>query len=423
MSIGIGGMAGGSIFAIIGIGGAVAGAALPFAMIISGGVALLAAYSYAKLGAKFPTMGGAVEFLVQGFGKGVISGGLNIFQWLGYVLALALYAHAFAGYFVSLLGSDDRNSLVEKVIAVTLLAVFAFLQYGGPAVVGTAQKAIVAACVAILIIFGVIGLFFVEPARIGFEAWGSPMDVMFAAGIVFIGYEGFGLVTNTAGGMKNPKRQLPIALYLSLAIVIVIYVVVAITVVGNLALEKIAQAQGFALAEAMGSFAGRFGIVAISVTALFATASAINATIFGSANASYQIARDGELPRNFDRKIWSVNARGGLFITTVLAIVCVLFLDITKVTMLGSAAFLLLYAAVNFGHLKIRSQTGAKAWLLWASIVACLVVFVFLAIYIYQTQGLLTLILIVVLLALSFGAEALYRKIRKPRSAVESDQK
>ena len=121
-------MAGGSIFAIVGIGGAVAGAALPLAMIISGIVALLASYSYSKLGAKFPTAGGAVEYLVQGYGRGVISGGLNIFQWLAYILALALYGHAFAGYLVSLLGNSDRDSLMEKFIACALIAAFALLQ-------------------------------------------------------------------------------------------------------------------------------------------------------------------------------------------------------------------------------------------------------------------------------------------------------
>jgi amino acid transporter len=223
---------------------------------------------------------------------------------------------------------------------------------------------------------------------------------------VFIGFEGFGLVTNTAGAMKNPKRPLPISLYASVGIVIVIYGIVAFAVVGNLALSQLTEYQGFVLAEAMGTFAGRFGIVVISVTALFVTASAVNATIFGSANASYQIARDQELPEAFDRKVWSPNAREGLFITTILAI---LFLDITAVTMLGSAAFLLLYAAVNFGHLRVRTATGAKAILMWGSIVSCLVLFAFLSVYIFQTRGLLTLILNAVLLVFSVGVEAILR--------------
>ncbi len=417
VSIGIGGMAGGSIFAIVGIGGSVAGAALPLAMIISGMVALLASYSYAKLGATFPTSGGAVEFLVRGYGRGVVSGGLNIFQWLGYILSLALYGHAFAGYFVSLLGAQDRNSFAEKAIASALIAVFALLQFGGSAVVGKAQTIIVSACVLVLIGFGVAGLFFIEPSRIEFGAWNGPIDILFAAGIVFIGFEGFGLITNTAGSMRNPKKQLPKALYISIAIVIAIYVVTAITLIGNLTMAQINDGQGFALAQAVESFAGRFGLVVLSLTALFATASAVNATIFGSANASYQIALDGELPKEFDRKIWSPNARGGLFITAALAIVAILFLDITKVTMLGSAAFLLLYAAVNAGHLRIRSQTGARAGLIWTSLVSCLVVFVFLAIYIVRTEGMLTLILLVGLLVISFGAEKIFRETRSHRSA------
>jgi len=408
VSIGIGGMAGGSIFAVVGIGGSVAGSALPIAMVLSGVVALLASYSYAKLGAKYPTTGGAVEFLVQGYGKGVISGGFNIFQWLGYILSLALYGHAFSTYLVSLLGIDP-SGYIEKAIGCLLLAVFALLQFGGSAVVGTAQKIIVGLCVLILVGFGIVGLFFIEPARLGSENWLGPMSILFAAGVVFIGYEGFGLVTNTAGAMKNPARQLPIALYVSVGVVIVIYVIVAFSVIGNLALSAITSNQGFALAEAMGEFAGRFGRVAISVTALFATASAVNATVFGSANASYQIARDQELPENFDRKVWSPNAREGLFITAILAMLAIMFLDITAVTMLGSAAFLLLYAAVNAGHLRIRRETGARSYLVWSSLIACLVIFVFLDVYIYQSRGLLTLILIAVMLAVSFLAEGLLR--------------
>ena len=59
---------------------------------IGGVVALLSTYSYAKLGATFPSAGGAVHFLVKGFGDGVLAGGLNLFMWAGYIISLALYA-------------------------------------------------------------------------------------------------------------------------------------------------------------------------------------------------------------------------------------------------------------------------------------------------------------------------------------------
>src|SRR6195256_1697156 len=93
VSIGIGGMVGAGIFSILGAVAQAAGSAMWLAFAIGGVVALLSTYSYAKLGATFPSAGGAVHFLVKGFGDGVLSGGLNLFMWAGYIISLALYCH------------------------------------------------------------------------------------------------------------------------------------------------------------------------------------------------------------------------------------------------------------------------------------------------------------------------------------------
>ena len=114
--------------------------------------------------------------------------------------------------------------------------------------------------------------------------------------MLFIGYEGFGLVTNAAADMRNPRPMLPRALYTSVILVIVIYLAVSVTVTGNLSNAQIEQAKDYALAEAAKPFLGEFGFRLIAIAALFSTASAINATLFGSANVCYMIARDGELP-------------------------------------------------------------------------------------------------------------------------------
>src|SRR5437764_14979998 len=98
VTIGIGGMIGAGIFSILGVVAQVAGSALPVSFLVGGVVALLATYSYAKLGVRYPSAGGAVQFLVEGLGDNVLSGGLNTFQWIGYVITLALYATGFAGY-------------------------------------------------------------------------------------------------------------------------------------------------------------------------------------------------------------------------------------------------------------------------------------------------------------------------------------
>jgi len=98
VSIGIGGMVGAGIFSILGVVAQAAGNAMWLAFAIGGVVALLSTYSYAKLGATFPSAGGAVHFLVKSFGDGVLAGGLNLFMWAGYIISLALYATAFGGY-------------------------------------------------------------------------------------------------------------------------------------------------------------------------------------------------------------------------------------------------------------------------------------------------------------------------------------
>src|SRR5438105_15949502 len=89
VSIGIGGMVGAGIFSILGVVAEVAGNAMWLSFLIGGVVALLSTYSYAKLGARYPSAGGAVEFLVRGFGDGVLRGGLNFFMWIGYFISLA----------------------------------------------------------------------------------------------------------------------------------------------------------------------------------------------------------------------------------------------------------------------------------------------------------------------------------------------
>ena len=97
MAIGIGGMVGAGIFSILGVVAQAAGAALWLSFMVGGVVALPSTYSYAKLGLRYPSAGGAVEFLVQGFGDGVLSGGINFHMWIGYVIALAQAAKPFLG--------------------------------------------------------------------------------------------------------------------------------------------------------------------------------------------------------------------------------------------------------------------------------------------------------------------------------------
>jgi amino acid transporter len=406
VSIGIGGMVGAGIFSILGVVAQAAGNAMWLAFAIGGVVALLSTYSYARLGATFPSAGGAVHFLVKGFGDGVLSGGVNLFMWAGYIISLALYATAFGSYAATFV-STPPSPLLVKVLAVAAVLALTLINAFGAKLMGRSETLIVAVKVAILVLFAAVGLWFIRPGYLSPELWPGSSSILFGAGVLFIGYEGFGLVTNAAADMRNPRTMLPRALYTSVILVIVLYLAVAVTVTGSLSDFEIERAKDYALAEAAKPSLGEFGFRLIAIAALFSTASAINATLFGSANVCYMIARDGELPAGLSRTEWK-DATGGLLLTAALVIAVTLLFDLSGIAMMGSAAFLLIYAAVNAGHLRVLRQTGANAVIVWLSLLTCLAMFAVLCVYIYREQP-AALVALVLIAAASFAAEWLYR--------------
>lgn len=382
IAIGIGGMIGAGIFSILGVVAEASGSAMWLSFLIGGVIALFSTYSYAKLGARYPTAGGAVEFIVQGWGKGVMSGGVNLFMWIAYIISIALYAQGFSAYCLTFMTSVPSPWLA-KAIAIGIVLLFAFINMLGAGSVGKAELLIVIVKVSILMLFAGVGLLYIQPSHLAISNMSGIESIFFGAGVLFIGYEGFGLITNAAADMVNPQKNIPKALYLSVLIVIAIYLAVSITVLGNLSIADIHAAGDQALAQAAKPFLGEFGFKLIAIAALFSTASAINATLFGAANVSYMIARDGELPATFARTEWR-GATGGLLITSMLVIVFILFFDLAGVTMMGSGAFLLIYAAVNAGHLRILDETGARKSLVLTSLVLCLGLFMILEVYTYH---------------------------------------
>jgi amino acid transporter len=405
-SIGIGGMIGAGIFSILGIAASVSGNAMHLSFIIAGLVALLSTYSYAKLGVRYPSAGGPVEFLVKGFGDGIISGGLNIVLWIGYIFVLALYAKAFGGYAKTFMPTNVSGSW-ENIFATAIVLIFAAVNFIGAKAVGKSEFLIVAVKVVILLMFVSVGFFFMKPDLLSFSHWPHVSNIFYGAGIVFVAYEGFGLVTNAAEDMENPEKTLPRALYLSVIIVIVVYASISLTVLGNLPIAEIINAEEYALAAAAKPFLGLIGFKIVAIAALFSTSSAINATLYGGTNVSYAIAKKGELPKVFERKLWGRDSEG-LFITAGLVILFVNLFRLEGVALLGSASFLLIYAAVNLAHLRLARETGAKPILIWLSIGGCFASLGILVLFIIKNSA-LTLVVLASLFFLAFAVEWGYR--------------
>ena len=314
-----------------------------------------------------------------------------------------------------------RNTLrpaLRKVAAAGIVILFTLVNFVGAGMVGRSESVIVAIKVAILLVFSIAGLFFLHPAYLSTSTWPQFSGILFGAGVLFIGYEGFGLITNAAEDMDDPQKLLPRALYLSVISVIVIYILVSVAVIGNLHVNEIVAAKDYALAQAAKPFLGTLGFRLIALGAVFSTASAINATLFGSANVSYMLAKDGELPAVFSRHIWQ-GGTGGLVITAVMVLLFVLFFDLSGVAMMGSGAFLFIYGVVGIAHLRVISQTGANKALVYLSILTCLGMAAILSYYIYRNSmpAFITMFALMPLcFALEWGYRALWSRTIKTRS-------
>jgi len=179
------------------------------------------------------------------------------------------------------------------------------------------------------------------------------------------------LIANTAQDVRDAKRILPRAYYSSVGFVIVLYVLVAVVTVGSLPFAKIIDAQDYALAEAARPSLGQTGFLLIAVAAMLSTASAINATVYGAARLSYVIAKDGELPSALERKVWGEPIEG-LFITSGATLIIANLADLSSMSTMGSAGFLLIFAAVNGANMKLAKDTQSKRWLSLMGIGLCL---------------------------------------------------
>jgi amino acid transporter len=183
-SIGVGAMIGAGIFSILGVVAGLSGAAMPLSFALGGVVAGFAAYGYAALGKTFPSVGGAVTFLVPGYGPGVTSGSLNVFQYFSYIITIALYATGFAAYAATFI------DLPIKAWAGGVVLAFTAINFLGAHAMGRTESVIVAVKVTILVLFilaAFIALPGPGPARLSPGHWPRLLSILTGAGVLFVG--------------------------------------------------------------------------------------------------------------------------------------------------------------------------------------------------------------------------------------------
>lgn len=406
VAIGIGGMVGGGIFAVLGLAAELARGATPIAFLLAGLVALATAYAYSKLSVAFPSRGGTVEFLTRAFGTGLGPGTLNVLLWVGYIVMLSLYAFAFGSYGATFLPAAWQG-VAGHVLSTLAVLGFTALNIAGSSAVGRAEVWIVGTKLAVLGLFVVAGAATADPTRLAPSEWGAPLGLFAGGMVIFLAYEGFELIANAAEDVRDPKRTLPRAYHLAVGSVIVLYVAIAYVAIGNLGVDELVGSEDFALAAAARPFLGQAGFALIAFAALLSTGSAINATLYGGSRVSYMIAKEGELPEQFEHRVWSRPVEG-LLITAAATVVVVNLLDLTSISTMGSAGFLLVFAAVNLAAFRLRAEAGARGWVCLVAAGLCLVALGALLVQVAQQEPERGLVL-AALVGASFAVEWAYR--------------
>ncbi|HKJ88313.1 MAG TPA: amino acid permease, partial [Gammaproteobacteria bacterium] len=299
-------------------------------------------------------------------------------SWFAHAVAGSLYALGFGSYLglvfkefgVTLFGLTGGQ--LEKPFAIVIALMFIAINFKGVSETGLAGNIVTVAKVLILMLFIGSGLWAMAHAPSSWDKF-TPFTprglggVVEAMGLTYVAFEGYEIIAQAGEEVKNPKRNIPRAVFWSLAIVIPVYLLVGITAVGathtgtaQASWQWLGEHKELGLAEAARQFMP-LGTTLLLVGGILSTMSALNATTFSSTRVSFAMGRDRNLPDFFSKvhegtrtPYLALLASGGLILFMAVAI------PIEDVAAATDVMFLLLFLQVNVAIITIRRKYGDK---------------------------------------------------------------
>jgi len=369
--IGVGAMIGAGIFVLTGIAAGVAGPAILLAFLLNGVVALFTASAYAELGGSIPEAGGGYLWVKESLPQpsGFLSGWMS---WMAHSVACSLYAIGFGAYFGEVLLELKlpiffSPGVLKKILAVMVVIIFSWINYRGAKETGKAGNIVTVLKILILLFFILLGskIIISEPQRLtNFFPFFSKgfIGILTAMGLTYIAFEGYEIIAQSGEEVKNPSKNIPKAIFLSLLIVVPIYIFVAFVALGVVnpgAMSPwafLAAKKEVAMVEAARSISV-WGSAVLLIGGLLSTISALNATIYSSSRVSFAMGRDHNLPPVFSR----IHGRfrtpsGSLLVSSILIIFMLLLLPIEDIASSADIMFLFLFIFVNVALIHIRRK-------------------------------------------------------------------
>jgi basic amino acid/polyamine antiporter, APA family len=378
--VGIAGMIGGAIFVLTGPAIGLAGSAVILAFILNAVITLFTAMAYAELGSAMPEAGGGYLWIREGLPRpnAFISGWM---AWFAHIIAGSLYAVGFGAFLYYLLGPNVAGILsdqpllgvipFDKMIAVASIVAFTYIN-----IKGTSETGKTGSIVTILqlgTIFALIGAGFwsINNNPNWTENFADFMPtgiagLVAAMGFTFIAFEGYEIIVQTGEEVKNPKRNIPRAIFISLAIVVTLYCLVALVSIGAISPQGLAawrfigQGGELGIMKAAEMFLP-YGSLIVLGGGMISTLAALNATTFSSARVAFAMGRHYNLPHKLS-SIHPVNRTPhiAIIISGIIMAFMAYTLPLAEIAVAAGVIFLLLFAQVNIAVITIRRIYGDK---------------------------------------------------------------
>ncbi|WP_284007442.1 APC family permease [Haloarcula pelagica] len=379
--IGMGAMIGAGIFVLTGLAAEIAGPAALLVFVLNGIVTAFTALSYAELASAIPKSGGGYAFVREVFAD-LPSFMMGWLLWFAYMVAGGLYALGFAPNFLELLhvygltaapgevGSVAIPALgvgVPVAVGLAFLAVLLLvsLNAASTAASGSVETIFTAIKVSILVVF--VGYGVTSPQFSGaefqplFPGDKTAFSILPAMGLTFIAFEGYDLITTVTEEVKNPRENIPKAIFISLAVTLVVYIAVVSVAIGTLGWVDLARAGEAGIAEAATNFMPQFPVIGnggavIVFGAVFSTLTALNAVVIASSRVAFSMGREGQLLPSFGQ----LHHRFGTPFWAILASAVVMLSSVVLPTQsagnMSSLFFLLSFVIVNGSVIKLRRE-------------------------------------------------------------------
>jgi amino acid transporter len=363
--LGVGSMVGAGIFALLGEAGKVAGAAVWLSFLVAGGVATLQGYAVAKLGARYPSSGGIVTFLLKGYGGGHVTA---VTSWLIYfatVIVTAMVSVSFGQYGAALLFGGSAGW--ARILTNAVVLAIAVVNILGTALINRVQTWIAIILLAVFAVFIVAVLAQFNPDLLAPSGYPPLTDIFSSVALTFFAYLGFTVISFAGDDLPRPERNLPRAMYLSLGITTALYVLIAVGVFGTLTVQQVIQDGETALAVAAKPALGQAGFAMMAVAAMLATAASVNANLYAATGSTAKLAESGLFPPVFGQHA-RVGSTRGMVISAVLILLLANLVDLTAIASLGSMVALSIFLVLAVAAYRLRAETGSRATILVAGI-------------------------------------------------------